>query len=184
MDNQEIANRALELTLELTRLNLYGWQHFDLFTWQWWLLVTVFIIPWIFFVKMVDKTQLPETLLLGSWVLIISESFDHIGYELGMWIYLVEIFPLFPRFEEVNFSALPVTYMLIYQKFPDWKRFTFAIAIAAGIFTWICEPILIWLDLYNPIKWNINYGFPIYIAIGLCTKWGTQTVCNLAKSKG
>ncbi len=186
MNDQDIANRVLDLTLEITRLSIHEWRYLDLFTWQWWLLVTTFIIPWIIFIKMVDKKQLPETLLLGSWVLIISESFDHIGYELGMWTYLVEIFPLFPRFEEVNFSALPVTYMLIYQNYKDWKRYTLAIAIASGIFTWICEPILIWLNLYIPLKWNPTYGFPIYIAIGLVTKWGVQKVNSLAgtRSKG
>ncbi|MCC5467944.1 CBO0543 family protein [Pelosinus baikalensis] len=183
MDNREIANRVLELTLEITRLDIYEWRYLDLFTWQWWLLLTILILPWIVFIKMVDKKHLPETLLFGSWVMIISETFDHIGYELGMWTYLVEIFPLFPRFEEVNFSVLPVTYMLIYQTYKDWKEYLIVIAIAAGTFTWIGEPILIWLELYVPLKWVPAYGFPIYVALGLITKWGTQKIYSLAKTE-
>lgn len=182
MENRDIANRILDLTSEITRLDIYEWRYLDLFTWQWWLLVIVLIIPWLVFIKKVDKKRLPETLLLGTWVMIISETFDHIGYELGMWTYLVEIFPLFPRFEEVNFSVLPVTYMLIYQNYRGWKKYVQAITVAAGIFTWVCEPILIWLGLYVPLKWNLSYGFPIYITIGVITKWGIEKVYTLAKT--
>jgi hypothetical protein len=183
LNNHDIANRVLELTLEISRLDIYEWRYLDLFTWQWWLLLIVLILPWIVFIKMVDKRSLPETLLFGSWVMIISETFDHIGYELGMWTYSVEVFPLFPRFEEVNFSVLPVTYMLIYQTHRDWKKYVQVIAIAAGIFTWICEPILIWLELYVPLTWIPAYGFPIYVAIGVITKWGTQKIYRLAKTE-
>lgn len=182
MDNLEIANRILELTMEITRLDIYEWRYLDLFTWQWWLLLTIFILPWIVFIKRVDRKQLPKTMLLGLIVMIISETFDHIGYELGLWTYLVEIFPLFPRFEEVNFSTLPVAYMLIFQSYKDWKTYAKAIAITAGIFTWIAEPILIWLNLYAPLKWVPSYGFPIYLFIGLFSKWIIEKVYEIAKS--
>lgn len=182
MNNQEITNRVLELTLEITQLDLYEWRYLDLFTWRWWLLLITLILPWIIFIKRVEKKHLPETLLFGLLVTIISETFDHIGYELGMWTYQVEVFPLFPRFEEVNFSTLPVTYMLIFQSYKDWKKYFQAITIAAAIFTWIAEPALIWLDLYTPLKWVISYGFPIYVAIGLFCKWAVEKIHAVAKT--
>lgn len=182
--HHEIANRVLELTLEITRLDIYEWRYEDLFTWRWWLLLAVFILPWIIFIKRVNKKQLTETLLFGLMVIIICEAFDHIGYELGLWTYQVEILPLFPRFEEVNFSTLPVVYMLIYQSYTDWKKYLRAIAITAGIFTWIAEPALIWLDLYTPLNWVPTYGFPIYVAIGLFSKWVVDKIHAIAESAG
>lgn len=159
------------------------WLNYDLFTWEWWLLVAVFILPWILFIKLVKKKYLPQTILYGTFIVIISESFDHIGYELGLWTYTVEILPLFPRFEEVNFSVLPVTYMLLYQYFPDWKPFTISLVIAAAAFTFIAEPALMSLGLYEVLNWKPAYGFPIYVSIGLFVKWLVQTIYAIAQKR-
>ena len=159
------------------------WTH-DYLSLQWLILLAAFILPWLIFYKLARRQQLPELLLFGTWVALISELLDHIGFELGLWFYPVELAPLFPRFEEVNLSTLPVAYMLIYQYFPAWKGYTVAIAVMAALFTMVAEPALAYLGLYLPLRWEYYYGVPIYIAIGLFIKWLVGRVYAAAGRQG
>lgn len=173
----------MALQEKMTRLDIESWLDHDFLSTEWWLQLVIFIIPWLFFIRLARRDRLPELALYGSWVLILAETLDHIGYELGLWYYPTELAPLFPRFEEVNLSALPVIYMLVYQYFPSWMRFTVAISITAVIFTLAAEPALIGLGLYNLLHWKPYYGLPIYIAIGLLLKWLVDKVFKVAGRK-
>lgn len=68
---------------------------------------------------------------------------------------------------EVDLGFLPVIYMLIYQYFPDWIKFTIAISITAVIIAFMGEPLAIRLDIYEMNNWKHIYSFPLYIALGL-----------------
>lgn len=173
----------MALQEKMTRLDIETWLEHDFLSTEWWLQLAMFIIPWLFFIRLAKRERLPELVLYGSWVLILAETLDHIGYEVGLWYYPTELAPLFPRFEEVNLSALPVIYMLVYQYFPSWKRFTVAITVTAVIFTLAAEPALVSLGLYTLLLWKPYYGLPIYIAIGLVLKWFVQKVFALAGRK-
>jgi hypothetical protein len=173
----------LELQEKMTRVDIESWLDHDFLSTEWWLQLVMFILPWFVFWRFAKREKLPELALYGSWVLVLAESLDHVGYELGFWFYPAELAPLFPRFEEVNLSALPVIYMLIYQYFPTWKGFTAAITVMALIFTLAAEPALIALGLYTPLHWKPYYGLPIYIAIGLMLKWLVDKVFALAGRK-
>lgn len=155
----------------MTQTDIRSWLNHDYLSLQWFILLAIFIVPWLLFYKLARREKLPELLLFGSWVAICSEILDHLGFELGLWFYPIELAPLFPRFEEVNLSTLPVAYMLIYQYFPSWKGFAVAMLAMAALFTLVAEPALVWLGLYMPLKWKMFYGLPIYAAIGLGLKW-------------
>ncbi len=170
----------LELQEKMTKLDIESWLDHDFLSIEWLLQLAIFVIPWLVFIRLAKREQLPELALYGSWVLILAETLDHIGYELGLWYYPTELAPLFPRFEEVNLSALPVIYMLVYQYFPSWKRFTVALIVIAVIFTLAAEPALVWLGLYTPLHWKPYYGLPIYVAIGVVLKWLVAKVLGLA----
>lgn len=170
----------LELQEKTTRLDIESWLDRDFLSPEWWLQLALFIIPWLVFARWAKRERLPQLALFGSWVVVLAEALDHLGYELGLWYYPVELAPLFPRFEEVNLSALPVIYMFVYQYFPTWGRFIAAITVMAVVFTLGAEPALIELGLYTPLRWKPYYGAPIYIAIGLILKWLVDKVFALA----
>jgi hypothetical protein len=170
----------LELQEKMTDLDIASWLEHDFLSPEWWLQLAMFIIPWLIFARLAKREQLPELALYGSWVLILAESLDHIGYELGFWYYPAELAPLFPRFEEVNLSALPVIYMLVYQYFPAWKQFAIAITVTAVLFTLAAEPALVGLGLYVPLHWKFYYGLPIYVVIGILLKWFVAQLFRLA----
>ena len=174
----------MELQEKMTNLDIESWLEHDFLSTEWWLQLAMFAVPWLIFTRLARRERLPELALYGSWVLILAETLDHIGFELGLWYYPTELAPLFPRFEEVNLSALPVIYMLVYQYFSTWKRFTIAITVTAVIFTLAAEPALVWLGLYTPLHWKPYYGVPIYVAIGVVLKWLVGKVFALAGRTG
>jgi hypothetical protein len=182
--NDPYNEKMIQLHQELSRLDIEDWLTYDLFSKEWWIIIFSFFTPWVIFVKLVKRDRLPELVLFNLCILIICETLDHLGYELGLWFYPVEMLPLFPRFEEVNLSALPVTYTLIYQYYSDWKRYSIALVIMSSIFVFLAEPVLIKMNLYQPLHWNPVYGFPVYIAIGLVVKWFVQALYSAALKSG
>lgn len=161
--------------LENTQKELVGirydyWLNHTLFSFQWWLLLVIFIVPWIIWWKFVDKKRLMEILLQGITVAHLVFVLDAIGKESGLWGYEHNLEPLFNRFLPVDASALPVFYMLIYQYFPKWRLFIIVHVLFAGIFAFIFEPLAVWLDIYQPHHWKFIYSFPIYIFIPIFMK--------------
>lgn len=125
-----------------TQMRIQKWLNMDLFSPQWWLLVAVLIIPWFIWWKYVDKKRLTEILLFGLSTIIVTSYLDALLTELTFWSYKYKIVPLWPRLIPVDFTALPVIYMFIYQYFKDWKTFIIASLIMAAVFAFIGEPLL------------------------------------------
>jgi hypothetical protein len=48
-------NKMMDYEKQLSNIIYENWVHFDLFTWQWWLLLGLTIVPWFIWWKIVDK---------------------------------------------------------------------------------------------------------------------------------
>jgi len=167
---------VLEAQKRLTDLSYECWVDHCLFTFQWWLLLFILLVPWFIWWKFVNKKRLTEILSYGLLVVITTCLLDEIGSSLNFWGYPYKIVPLIPRLIAVNFTALPVVYMFIYQYFSEWKLFAMASVLMAALFAFIGEPIIIWLDIYRMYHWNHIYSFFIYIIIALFLRWLIQTI--------
>lgn len=161
---QEMQKQAIEL-------QIYSWTHNEVFSFQWWLLMALLIVPWFIWWKLVDKKRLLEILLFGFLVITVATTLDEFGCQLNLWEYPYDIEPLFPRLIPVNFTALPVIFMLVYQYFPEWKSFIRANVIMAVVLSFIAENILKWAKIYVLLKWESYYSLPIYIMIGISLRW-------------
>lgn len=154
-----------------------------LFSWEWWLLVSLLTLPWILFFKLVDKKRLPEILLVGFFVFIVALMADEIGTETQTWVYRYRTTPFLHTLIPYDFTILPVTYMLIYQYFTSWKSYLKAHAVNALVFAFVSEPILVWLNIYEPYKWAHLYSYPVYILIGVYAKFVVQRIYRFAKEQ-
>lgn len=160
------------LEQQLTQLRIENWLHHDLFSWQWWLLLAVLIIPWLYWWKKVDRTRLLEMTVLGMIVLIISSYLDAVLTELGLWAYRYWVLPVWPRLIPADFTVLPVGFMFVYQKYgAAWKRFIIAMTITSALYSFGGESFLVWINVYELHGWKHYYSFPIYVAIGILGKW-------------
>jgi len=166
---QEIQGRSIEMQID-------SWIHHEVFSFQWWLLLIVFIAPWFIWWKFVDRKRLKEILLFGLLVMTVVTIVDEIGCQLNLWEYAFDLEPLFPRLIPVNLSALPVIYMLLYQYFSEWKSFTTATALAAAVLSFIGENLLELTGIYLLFKWKNIYSLPVYVVIGILLRGLLKTL--------
>ncbi|MFK7696609.1 CBO0543 family protein [Paenibacillus sp. HJGM_3] len=161
---------------KLTEMRAQYHRHHDLFTFQWWLLLALLVVPWIIWWKLVDKSRVREILLYGITLAIIIVILDDIGGELGLWSYPYQLIRFIPRLNPVDFSVLPVFHMLVYQYFRSWKSFFVANVIMAFLIAFIAEPIFSWIGIYDLDNWKYFYSFPIYIVIACFVRWCLELI--------
>ncbi len=161
----------LEVQNKVVAMQIQDWLKHDMFTYQFWLLVILLVFPWFIWWKFADRKRLVEILLYGLFVATFATIFDELGAQLNLWEYPIDIEPLFPRLIPINLTALPVIYMFIYQYFSEWKSFLMANVVMAAILSFIAENIFEWLGIYEMLKWEHYYSFPIYILMALFLKW-------------
>ncbi|MBO1515585.1 CBO0543 family protein [Metabacillus bambusae] len=160
---QELQNKAVKLDIQ-------GWLKDEVFTWNWWVLLALLIIPWLIWFKYADRRRMLEILLFGALVVIITTSLDTVGNEIGLWVYPTQLIPLSNEAIEFDHSIVAVGFMLLYQYFRTWKTFVIALIFMAAIFSFIGEPLCHLLEAVLYIKWSYFYSFVYYITIGILIK--------------
>lgn len=177
--DEQLAQRIKELTWA----RIENWLETDLFTWQWWLVLAILLIPWIIFCRIVNRKQLPKLLLYGTFLMLLTITLDLTGFEIGLWYYPIKLLPVGPLTAYIDISPLPVIYMLEYQYFPRWKNFIM-ISIGTGfVFSFCFEPIMIALGLYIPIRWEYYYGLPVYILMPILIRLAVEKIFNIAAER-
>lgn len=156
----------------LRNLWLEHWLNNVIFTPQWWILVLTFVIPYIIWWKLVDKSRLRDIVLIGLQAALISYLLDQIGTALALWIYPYSLTPLEREvFDPADFSAIPVSYMLIFQYFSKWKKYFLALVVFALIASYGAGSFYQWLGIYKLENWKHIYSTILYIMLGLFMKW-------------
>jgi len=173
---------VIEVQWLLTSTRFEEWMKNDVFRFRWWFLLGLFIISAYAYWKMIDKSRLNEITLYTALVTITTLVLDELGEELTLWDYPTDIVPLFPPLTAIDLASLPIIYSLIYQYFGDWRKFITAAVVMAAIFSFILEPLLVWLGLYQTLTWKYYYGFPMYIAMAICIKAVVSKLYKIAES--
>ncbi len=152
------------------QLQVQHWLKYELLTPQAFLLLAMLILPWFIWWPLVDKRRFLEIIIYGLFVCTVVTLLDEIGCQLNWWEYRYDIEPLFPRLIPMNFSMLPVGYMLIYQYFPKWKSFITVNLIVSLLYTFVGEPVFVKTGIYVMFEWRHLYSFPIYIILAVVFK--------------
>lgn len=146
------------------------WYNNCFLTWQWWLCVALFIIPWAVWIKYRKKESTGRLLLAGFVVIAISTHLDTIGVLLGIWSYNIDIILLFPCLIIFDLSLLPVSTMFLLQYKPNANPLIKAV-IYSIIASFIMQPLFTWLEFYNPQNWKHYYSLPIFILLYLLANY-------------
>ncbi len=165
MEDQVI--RMIETQRILTSLRFDHWLNKELFTWQWWFLLAFLVLPYVALWKWLDRKRVYEVLCFGLLLAITATILDVLGSELTLWVYPKKLVPIIPRFVELDLASIPIAYMLIYQWFPQWKRFIAALILFSALGAFVVEPFFKWAQMYQPLTWKYVYSFPIYIMLGI-----------------
>jgi hypothetical protein len=165
--NVGVVNRIEQ---EMIHIDSKTWVEYEVFTWNWWILTSLFIFPWLIWAKLAKRESIVEALLFGSIITIATTLFDLIGEQLGAWAYPTVFIPVMPRGLVFDLSMVPVAYMLIYQYFVSWKSFLIALVIMAILYAFIGEPFANWAELVFYKKWHYIGSFCYYITAGVVTR--------------
>ncbi|MFC0211484.1 CBO0543 family protein [Paenibacillus chartarius] len=106
------------------QFELERWIGSEVFTWPWWFLLALFLIPWFVLFKLIDRSRAYSIWFFGLIVLIITSFTDDLGAEIGAWVYPVKLVPYSLIGFPYDFSMVPVAQMLIFQYFRTWKSFS------------------------------------------------------------
>ncbi|WP_339226062.1 CBO0543 family protein [Oceanobacillus sp. FSL K6-2867] len=142
-----------------------------LFTWQWWLGIGLFIIPWIVWFLLRKKESTGRLLMGGFITIILSLMIDLIALSRGLWSYPMIFSPIGPvLFLPYHFSLVPVAVMFTLQIKPTanpiLKGFIFG-ALSAFVGMKFFQMI----DFYNPKGWSSFYDLLIYLFLFLAANW-------------
>jgi hypothetical protein len=166
----QLTQNIYETRLLLTSLQYAQWKRI-LFTAQWWSLLFLLIISWLAWWKLIEKRRVFEVLAYALVVVIIGSILDLYGYKLGLWSYPIKSFYLNPGLIAGDWGLPPVVKSLVYQYYPQWKKFIIAQIVAAAFFSFIGEPILVWMGAYKMYEWSYWQSFLVYIPVAIFAKW-------------
>lgn len=148
-----------------------NWIHNFVFSLKWWILLSLTIVPWFIWWKIVDKSRLTEISLYGFFIISVSTILDVIGWNYSLWYYPNTLLALCTPLIPIDYTLLPILYMLAYQYFSSWKSFSIILLILSFIFAFVWEPLAEMLKFYKQLKWNHFYSFFGFFLIGVLTRW-------------
>lgn len=172
----ESAYKIQAMQQAFSQARLEQWSNDVVWHWQWWCLVAIFLLPWVAWWWLVDKRRLTQICLLGMFVLATAVWMDEIGTELGLWFYPYKIMPFYPQLVPINYSVLPITYMLAYQYTPRWTQYLRMMLVISALYAWLAEPVLQALGIYQMLNWKLWYSFAIYMVIAVSHRWLLERV--------
>ena len=140
------------------------------FTWRWWFLVSLSLLPWILWLIVHDRKNRHNLLYAGLFTMLPATFLCIIGVSQGWWKYNTWVLPDLPQYLPWDLSVMPVTAMLFYQFYPRIKPWIKG-AVFGVVGAFVVEPIFIWLGIYEPTGWKLYYGVPIYIVIFMIGHW-------------
>jgi hypothetical protein len=156
-------------------------------TWQFWLLIALFLIPLVVIYFFIDRER---PLLLGFYgynVHVFFTYLDALGTTEGYWGYPYKFIPLLPSSFALDVSLVPAAYMFLYQwVLKKKKNYYIYMILLSAFFAFIFKPLLVYLHLFVFFKEaNYLHFFWGYLAVGVISKLVTNVFIYLGKkSKG
>ncbi|HWO97424.1 MAG TPA: CBO0543 family protein [Bacillus sp. (in: firmicutes)] len=159
-----------EMQQQINKLNemmMDYWINNFIFSAKWWFLLALTIVPWFLWWKIADKSRIIEILLYGLFIISISTILDVMGWNYSFWVYPDTLLGLCTPLVPIDYTLLPIFYMLAYQYFSSWKSFSIVLLILSFNFAFVWEPLAEMMSLYKPLKWRHVYSFFGYFLMGI-----------------
>lgn len=166
----------IQTNLSLHNLMTTKWFTQDLFSLKWWGVMGFVVASYIICFWLMDKTRLTKTILFGSLMSVFSVVVDIIGSNANLWAYTMYIYPMTPSIFLYDITALPLFYMLIYQRAYSWKSFAVWNMGASAVMAFVFTPLLVSLGLLRLIDWPYINVFLALSFIGFLAKASTSLI--------
>jgi hypothetical protein len=167
MENMSESSKQLfAIVKELCNKSLTDWLKNSLFTWQWWLGLTIAIVPWVIWIYFRDKKSTSRLLLVAFFAMIFAFFIDTVGISFNLWFFEYKILPVIQIFFPWDFTLIPIFIMVLLQIKPN--KYVFAKALIFAIFSaYIAEPFFHLIKFYHLTNWRYTYSFILYLILYL-----------------
>jgi hypothetical protein len=149
------------------------WSNDVLYSPLWWFGVCLSVIPWIIWIILRKNDSTDRLLYAGFFVMTISIVLDVLGDQLGLWHYRYNVIPVLPTYFPWDITLMPVTIMLLIQYKPNINPWVKAIFFSI-VTSFVAEPIIEWMEIYQPLTWKYIYSVPIQLIIYLTAHYITR----------
>ncbi|PWU69231.1 CBO0543 family protein [Gracilibacillus dipsosauri] len=167
IEGLEQSERAYDQLVEVNQLLTDAVLNAFLFSWQWWLGIILFILPWVLWILYRDKKNTGRLLLGGFITIILALSIDLIAISYGLWSYPMKFVPISPLlFLPYHFALAPVGVMFALQIKPNSHPIVKGVIFAA-VGAFVGMNLFDALDFYNPKGWPTFYDFFIFLFLFL-----------------
>lgn len=166
----------IETQRTLSDMHVQYWLHYSFPRWTWWFLLFWTIFPLIVWWRYTNRQRFTEISFFGMMVSISAGILDSIGVFTMLWTYPYGLVPALPNFFPIDYVAIPVFFMLIYQKYPRWKGFLIACTLGSSVLSLVLDPVIVWLNLYQPLTWHYLYSVPVFVFLASFCKLITNSV--------
>lgn len=158
-----------DLHLQTYKATVSAWK-ITVFTWQYWLLITLLFVSIYLWWRWVDKGRLVEIVcfaLVGGLPAIII---DATCVNTGLYAYAIPIQPFFSG-AVTGFVFPSIIFMLIYQRYSGWREFIIASSLASAVMAFIAEPIYGIVGIMIYYNYKPIYSLFIYLILALGDKY-------------
>jgi hypothetical protein len=162
----------------------YWFDYSHLHTWQFWIVLAMFIVPLIVLLLFIDRRKIFHLGFYGYGVHVFMVITDSIGVTRGWWTYPYKILPGIPSNVAQDSSFVPVVYILLYQYTLNRnKNYYLWLLLLSLVFAFFIKPLLLGIGLFRfGGKENFFLLFIFYIIVGLIAKWLTDLFTFLSIS--
>ncbi|WP_121662002.1 CBO0543 family protein [Metabacillus litoralis] len=153
-------------------LNSYWTEYSGPSTWQFWLLLLLFLLPLVVTYFKIDRNKAFEIGFYGYSIHILISLGDLYGINMGYWNYPYQIIPSLPSLS-IDTSLVPVCYLFVYQfTLKNKTKFYLYSVLVSGIFAFVIKPIMVQTGFFKMYQ-NVNYIhlFLLYLLLFLAARF-------------
>lgn len=168
--------RIIDAQETLRDLCIQYWTEHTFLKWTWWFLLFWAVFPLLIWWKFIDRQRFLEISFFGLLVSLCSGILDVAGVFNLLWAYPDNLVPFLPNFFPIDYVVVPCVFMLIYQKYSGWKAFLISSTVISAVLSLVFDPIMVWLNLYQPLSWQYYYSIPVFVFMVSFCKWITMVI--------
>jgi hypothetical protein len=183
-EQEKTLNHLKDIQENLGKDWLEYWHNYSSFdTWQFWVNVTMLILPLVVLYFFMDRRRAFHLGFYGFSIHVLAVYIDATALRYGLWEYPYKAIPFLPISFGLDSSLIPVVYMLVYQwTLNNKKNYYLYTFITSVCFAFIFKPILSLHELIRLTNGtNYIHLFVAYLLVALLPKWLTNVFIHFEK---
>lgn len=179
----ELAKKIDQISNRLTDLRWEIWAEHTLFTWQWWMLLSICIITPFLFIKFVRKEKFLQSFCYFGVIFILNKYMDDLATAMDWYDYRIQLEPIIPTMLAANLFVIPMGLSIIYQRNEKWKPFLIALGLFSMFVSYISLPLMKMVNIYSTKAWNSHWSFISLVIMAVVSKIVVDRIESIQNQK-